>query len=493
MGLRGWQGKIAMTRNQWGSEFLCSVKDRVYRHDKPLAPLPHPVPLRLAFRQIQTDKSTWEKDKFGLPIPPLPPQQSGTPRGNITIPGFYNDPNDQPREASPAPTPVPSPAQRSYPPANAFPDQPLHTSSLGPPDNQGQQSVPDQSPPPSQGDADPMANLYNKVAFAPGVQSGYDNFQMQYAPDDTVMAARGGHIINRALQIARRHRDAGGVTALWPSSRSSDAGSSFQYIPQDVGLIGSQSTGAGNDAAAAMMIGEALGTPSATMASIFGGNSPQQGGPSVVNSPYNPGPKPQTYTPPTDPGNSSITGPKYQNTLNQVLGTNAPTMQEMFGFNYPNIPPPQPNIYAQPQGTTQPGGSYNAPSTGSSGSASDTINQGSFLPGGGSGSNSNPALAEYDALMGINQTPTGRPPLLTNPAPIQTINGVPSIMPPLIASGTVGNYSNFNPSGLSSNEVPMATPWGGNVGMPLASARGGHISRALHLAHLASARSKRHV
>lgn len=41
-------------------------------------------------------------------------------------------------------------------------------------------------------------------------------------------------------------------------------------------------------------------------------------------------------------GSTDPSGPQYNNTLDQVLGTNSPTMDQIFGFTYPTIPPPKP-------------------------------------------------------------------------------------------------------------------------------------------------------
>jgi len=373
-----------------------------------------------------------------------------------------------------------------YPPAptHNVPDQPLHESSLGPSDNQGQQAVPNQDqsqPPPSQGNTDPMSNLYNKVALAPEVNEGWQNFQAEYQP----AANRGGHIVEKALRLTRRKRATGGTdntTANTNPGIIPEAAINEMITP--MALSGDSSFPAGGGPISDQQIAELLSFSTGTNIPFTGtGPAPASSGPNVVNSPYNPPAPPSTYTPPS---NSSITGPAYQNTLNQVLGTNSPTMQEVFGFNYPQIPPPQPNIYAQPQATTMPSGSYSAPSTGSSGSATNTISQGAFLPGaggygGGYGGGTGGYGTGYGGYGGFGGlTPTGPPPLLTNPPPIQTINGVPSIMPPLIPSGSVGNYSNFNPNPISSAQIPMATPWANNIGMPLAAAKGGSIKEQLY-------------
>lgn len=368
-----------------------------------------------------------------------------------------------PLSAAPGPRPTVPSIPPTPAPAHSLPDT-NHQASLGPPNNQGE-AVPqsDQSSPsPDQsGASDPFANLYNKVALAPGVQSGYENFQQQYAPDDSVQAKRGGKIIDRALQIVRKHRASGGNSSTSNPGIIPQSPVDEEITPSALANDSSFPSGGGPISDNQLM---ELLSFSLDQNLPGQGAAPQSATPNVVNSPYTAPAPPQTYTP---PNNSSVTNPAYGNTLDEVLGTNTPTMQQIFGFNYPQIPPPQPNIYAQPEASTLPSGGYSAPSTGSSGSATDTYNQG--------------------ALFGSGITPTGAPPTLTNPPPLQTINGVPSIMPPLIANGQVGNYSNFNPNALSSNSVPMATPWSGNIGTPLA-ARGGSIGKALHLAHRASAK-----
>jgi hypothetical protein len=45
-------------------------------------------------------------------------------------------------------------------------------------------------------------------------------------------------------------------------------------------------------------------------------------------------------------GGAAAGTPSYNNTLDEALGTNNPTMNQTFGFNYPVPPPPKP----QPQG-----------------------------------------------------------------------------------------------------------------------------------------------
>jgi hypothetical protein len=45
-------------------------------------------------------------------------------------------------------------------------------------------------------------------------------------------------------------------------------------------------------------------------------------------------------------GGAAAGAPTYNNTLDEALGTNNPTMNQTFGFNYPVPPPPKP----QPQG-----------------------------------------------------------------------------------------------------------------------------------------------
>src|SRR6185312_11212536 len=79
-----------------------------------------------------------------------------------------------------------------------------------------------------QAQADPMSNLYDKVAFSPDVQSGYDNPQVLFDPNSDPNAARGGflrradggeisrmptnELIARALDIIRRRHAAAGGT-----------------------------------------------------------------------------------------------------------------------------------------------------------------------------------------------------------------------------------------------------------------------------------------
>ena len=131
--------------------------------------------------------------------PLAPSAAAGAPRAGIHIHDPDNPDNDYPgpREMAAPQTPqIAAPPPAALPvPNQGVPDAPLHTASLGPsgdnpPPPPAQQQ--DTSPPPQQPD---QSDLYNKVAFGPSVQGGWDDFSAMLAPDnspDTPTAARGG-------------------------------------------------------------------------------------------------------------------------------------------------------------------------------------------------------------------------------------------------------------------------------------------------------------
>lgn len=225
--------------------------------------------------------------------------------------------------------------------------------------------------PQSQAAPDPTGSLYNKVAFGPDVQAGYDNPQVMFDPD-AAQAKRGGYmhratggeidrmptdeLIAYALNRIRKRRDVGGAleAGIYDSTYGSSSGSRAGGNPGGSGqgeeLM--QLLNGGSGGSTPQQPTAAPTTPNFTPAIASGtvGNA----APTHTGSPIGGVPNASPIPPSTGGGSgaSSSTsttnpsGPQYNNTLDQALGTNNPTMNDIFGFNYPTIPPPS----AQPTG-----------------------------------------------------------------------------------------------------------------------------------------------
>jgi hypothetical protein len=243
----------------------------------------------------------------------------------------------QPAPARPAQTSQADTTQNYQPQQTAFNDP---TVSQQPQQDPGQQD---------------KSNLFNKVAFAPSVQSGYANPIAMFTPDNTpVASARGGSIVDQAMRMTkRRHRDAGGATT--PTSTASG--------PADgSGWFGQPTPAGKNDITPSSLTSDAnfpsQGGPISTdqmmelLSATVGGNFPRSGsGSSTPSAPAAPamptvpkGTVGNSYNIQGAPGGSAATS-HYNNTLDEVLGTNNPNMTQVFGFNYPggsgpaNVPP----------------------------------------------------------------------------------------------------------------------------------------------------------
>ena len=459
------------------------------------------------------DRSTWQKDKFGTPITPpgwMPPELrgkpgnesaaqpgapvsvapspaapqpsgplvpsavSGAPKGHLriadpeglnTYPGpnetsapqpgaqastpkpteILTDPLTKPVSQASAPLPRPPAAygygsapQQDAPPAIAapppaklpapedkgIPDAPFHTASLGP---EGDSAPPpaaqqqDTTPPPEL----PHHDIYGDLAM----------------PDVVLPARRGGKIAN-AMKIARKHRASGGsgTTTVDPQSKTITPTSilSDSSFPAGGGPISD------NQLAELGAFALDMTLPATTSAAA----------PAAAKTTPTPAPPIENNT----VGNSfsilgtqgkPVTDGKYNNTLSEVLGTNSPTGQDVFGFEYPNVPPPQPNPYVGPVSTMS----------------------GTYDPGSGGSSTSG-----YVGSVGA--TPTGASPTLLSPAPVNYPGSDLTYLPPLVGGG---NTHNAPTSTLGSvpNASPHQTP-GGNA--YLGVKRGGAVKKALKVA-----------
>lgn len=242
-----------------------------------------------------------------------------------------------------------------------------------------------------QAQAEPMSNLYNRIAFAPDVQAGYDNPQLLFGGAQAPSAAKGGRIestptnelIARALKVInRRKRDTGGPTLQSLQAQQAKDETAQRTVNNALGLqaeqqladessyggrggtmpysgaglmfsaINNSDAGLGNQQAPAQPVPPATPNTPATQGQPVG----NQGTPTGQGIETGPTSGPSSYQPPGSPGTTS-TGPttgipfalptgtngySYNNSLDQVLGTNNPTMNQIFGYNYPVPPPPQP-------------------------------------------------------------------------------------------------------------------------------------------------------
>jgi hypothetical protein len=311
---------------------------------------------------------------------PAPAPQAATaapssvaPRGHLQI----TDPNTDPLTSHTYPAPTERSAPQPSPPPAPPPTQAQGATTPPPPQLQDATAGP-------QASADPQSNLYDKVAFMPSVESGYDNPQALYDPAQT--AAKGGSIksmpspelIARALQILARHRAATG-------------GAQTQTAPTLDSLntqIQQQAAAQARDEASQNTMLNAQGLQASYGMAAQSANGTRYGNDSVGNNPFamadavirarnpvstapqqQPTPPPAPITPAlqgqnlgnaagatgaplgnipmASPGGNGTGGaaagaPTYNNTLDEALGTNSPTMNQVFGFNYPVPPPPKP-------------------------------------------------------------------------------------------------------------------------------------------------------
>ena len=251
-----------------------------------------------------------------------------------------------------------------------------------------------------------QSNLYDRIAFSPDVQAGYDNPQVLFDPSQAPSAARGGYIrranggpayssmptnalIAKALDIIRRRHAATGGTQTAPTLQSLQANYNTLATQQAQeqaqekqvnGQLGQQAAdqiGAAESNGGRGGVQSAIYQPEAMIGAILDNASPTDQTPTPTPAPTTPntpavptGQVGNQGTPTgngidTPPAGNSIanyganpspipmasptpyTGNYYNNTLDQVLGTNNPTQNQVFGFNYPqNLPAPK----AQPVG-----------------------------------------------------------------------------------------------------------------------------------------------
>ena len=197
--------------------------------------------------------------------------------------------------------------------------------------------------------ANPQAAL---VEGRPAPQK--DPSQQDNSPAAT-NAARGGSIVDQAMRMTRRrHRDAGGATTPAPAASGPADGSGWfgQATPPGKNDITPSSlandqnfpSNGGHISTDQMM---------ELLSATVGGNFPRSGSGGDQTTPAPAAPATPTipkgtvgnsYNIQGAPGGSAATG-HYDNTLNEVLGTNNPNMTQVFGFNYPggsgpsNVPP----------------------------------------------------------------------------------------------------------------------------------------------------------
>ena len=346
--------------------------------------------------------------------------------------------------AAPAPEPVAAPV-KNYPlPSNA--DQ----ASLGPVGNGSPPStpVPQQSEPP-QGQVPPPPP---DTPIPP---------TDQFLDQGMMGAKRGGHIIDKALAIARKKRAAGGAStpiSIDPMASSLMGGmtkgnAAYNAIQQN------NLTDPNDQRFAAAWIG-IPGQQDQNPFIQYGGNQNNNSGPQAAATVSAPAPIAANSV-----GNSFQVngtqgaplgaGQTYNNTLNEVLGTNSPTLNDVFGFQYPNEPPPQPNIYASPSN-----------SVGQAMMDQPTSSPSSSQAGSGGMSNSLSGFAGQ----------SGSSPTLNSPAPVNYPNSNLTYLPPEIPTS-----ASFSVPG-SVGQIPMAT----------VAKRGGKIiSKALDIAR--RARAGKHV
>src|SRR6185312_494394 len=242
-----------------------------------------------------------------------------------------------------------------------------------------------------------------KVAFSPDVQSGYDNPQVLFDPNSAPNAARGGflrradggaidrmptnELIARALEIIRRRHAAAGGTQTAKAPTLDSLQSQYNTLAQQqdqqrqaqLAMAGADRLNATNqlaDISASGIRGGyqgsynprlALDAAIETQGALWRPNAPQTptqttptpNTPAVTNTPGNNATTggPGIDSPPAGSSNSDFgpnpspipmaspqpySGSYYNNTLDQVLGTNNPTQDQIFGYTYPTIPPPKP-------------------------------------------------------------------------------------------------------------------------------------------------------
>jgi len=389
----------------------------------------------------------------------VPSAVSGAPKGHLRIADpeglhTYPGPNETsaPQPGSPAATPNPTdgygsapsrdtaPAIAAPPPAvipapsdKGIPDAPFHTASLGP-----------------EGDSAPPPAAQQQDTLPPPDQPPHDLYGDIDMPDVMLPARRGGSIA-KAMKLARKHRASGGGSS---NPGITDNGVMHSQTITPTALMGDSSFPSGGGPISDQQMMELLS---------FSLDTPI---PDTSTSPAAPQQQQDTLPPPpienNTVGNSfSILGTQgkpssgpYNNTLDEVLGTNNPTGQDVFGFEYPNVPPPQPNPYVGPVSTMS--GTYN-PGSGGSGA-------------GGS------SMSGYQGSVGA--TPTGAAPTLLSPAPVNYPGSNLSYLPPMVGGGHTNNAPSST-LGAVPGAVPRQTP-GGNA--YLGVKRGGAVKRALKVA-----------
>ena len=384
----------------------------------------YPGPNETSAPQIGTQAATPKSteiltDPLTKPLP-RPPAAYGY--------GSAPQQDQAPQIAAPPPAKLPDVQDKG------IPDAPFHTASLGPSD--------DSAPPPAaqQQDTTPPPDHHD------------DLYGVLDMPDVVLPARRGGKISN-ALKLARKHRDAGGATSGWGgNSGIIDNGVAHNTTITPTALMNDSSFPSGGGPISSQQMEELLSFS-------LGSNIPD-----TASGPSTPAAAKQTPVAAAPIANNTVgnsfsilgtqgkpvTDGKYNNTLSEVLGTNNPTGQDIFGFEYPNIPAPQPNPYVGPVSTMS----------------------GTYDPGSGGSSTS--------GYMGsVGATPTGGAPTLNSPAPVQYPDGSGlTYLPPLIGGG---NTHNAPTSTLGSvpGAVPRQTP-GGNA--YLGVKRGGAVKKALKIA-----------
>jgi hypothetical protein len=217
-----------------------------------------------------------------------------------------------------------------------------------------------QQGPPSQ--QSPVAHSQQAQIAAP---VGYNNIHRASGGEVSRMPTN--ELIARALDIISRHKAAGGGAVnqgIWNGPQKNLP----QGVPVPLSSLSPKDYGSQeqNDGAAmAWLIGldpsqlgfgsqqqqapqAAQTPPSVPGPAIPSGQVGNHGGNGAVSGTGSPiGTLPMAVLPSSsDSMMQPTSGPRYNNSLNQALGTNNPTMDQIFGFSYPTPPPPKP----QPQG-----------------------------------------------------------------------------------------------------------------------------------------------
>jgi hypothetical protein len=166
----------------------------------------------------------------------------------------------------------------------------------------------------------PLSGIANKSALDAAAQGTPQTLQVLYG------TAPGVSAMNPSGNGALFWDNWGGFTGL------------SGQVANDAALRGTAMPTATNNSPAPPPVSNTPAIPSGVVGN-HGGSGSATGSPigGVPNAQPNGAPASST---------DNFAGPQYNNTLDQALGTNTPTMDQIFGFTYPTPPPPKP----QPQG-----------------------------------------------------------------------------------------------------------------------------------------------